>query len=93
MQKFAHGSVFLTCAHELSSGESLFHYQKHSSLTGCQGFTPVILDTQEAEIRRIMVLGQPRQIVCETLFQKYLTQKRARRVTQVVMYWPSSMRA
>jgi hypothetical protein len=26
--------------------------------------TPVILATQEAEIRRIMVRSQPRQIVC-----------------------------
>jgi hypothetical protein len=35
----------------------------------------VILDTQEAEIKRIMVQGQPRQIVCETPFQKQSTQK------------------
>jgi hypothetical protein len=31
---------------------------------------PVILATQEAEIRRIMVQSQPRQIVQETLSQK-----------------------
>jgi hypothetical protein len=31
---------------------------------------PVILATQEAEIRRIMVRSQPRQIVHETLSQK-----------------------
>jgi hypothetical protein len=43
---------------------------------------PVILATQEAEIRRIMVQGQPRQIVYETLFQKNPSQKRAGRVTQ-----------
>jgi hypothetical protein len=36
---------------------------------------PVILATQEAEIRRIRVRSQPRQIFHETLFQKYLTQK------------------
>jgi hypothetical protein len=30
---------------------------------------PVILDTQEAEIRRIIVESQPRQIVHKTLFQ------------------------
>jgi hypothetical protein len=29
--------------------------------------TPVILATQEAEIRRIKVQSQPRKIVCETL--------------------------
>jgi hypothetical protein len=35
-----------------------------------QWFMPVILATQEAEIRRIMVGGQPRQIVLQTLSQK-----------------------
>jgi hypothetical protein len=34
---------------------------------GHQWLTPVILATQEAEIRTIAVLSQPRQIVCETL--------------------------
>jgi hypothetical protein len=38
---------------------------------------PVILATQEAEIRRIKVEGQPRQIVLKTLSQKYPTQNRA----------------
>jgi hypothetical protein len=33
-------------------------------------FTPVILLTQEAEIRRIMVQSQPRQIVDENPSQK-----------------------
>jgi hypothetical protein len=38
----------------------------------------VILATQEAEIRRITVQNQPRQIVCETLSQKKKpSQKRA----------------
>jgi hypothetical protein len=37
--------------------------------------TPVILATQEAEIRRIVVRSQPRQIVHETLSQKYPIQK------------------
>jgi hypothetical protein len=37
---------------------------------------PVILATQEAEIKRIMVQSQRGQIVCETLTQKYLSQKR-----------------
>jgi hypothetical protein len=45
---------------------------------------PVILATQEAEIRRIVVISQPRQIVCETLSQKYPTQNRAGGVTQAV---------
>jgi hypothetical protein len=37
---------------------------------------PVVLATQQAEIRRITVQSQPRQIVHETLSQKYLIQKR-----------------
>jgi hypothetical protein len=34
---------------------------------GHQCFTPVILATQEAEVRRIAVRSQPGQIVYETL--------------------------
>jgi hypothetical protein len=37
---------------------------------------PVILATQEAEIRRIVVQSQPRQIVFKTLSQKYQTKKK-----------------
>jgi hypothetical protein len=36
---------------------------------------PVIVATQEAEIRRIPFQSQTRQIVCETLSQKYPSQK------------------
>jgi hypothetical protein len=36
---------------------------------------PVILATQEAEMRRIVVHSQPREIVHETLSRKYLTKK------------------
>jgi hypothetical protein len=36
---------------------------------------PVILATQEAEIRKIMVQSQPRKIVCEILSQKTHHQK------------------
>jgi hypothetical protein len=51
---------------------------------------PVILATQETEIKRIMVQSHPREIVCETLSQKYSTQKRADGVAQVVEYLPSN---
>jgi hypothetical protein len=40
-----------------------------------QWLKPVIPATQEAEIRRIMVQSQPRQIVRETLSQKTLHSK------------------
>jgi hypothetical protein len=36
---------------------------------------PIILATWEAEIRRIEIQSQPRQIVQETLSQKHPTQK------------------
>jgi hypothetical protein len=42
-----------------------------------QWLTPVNITIQNAEIMRIEVQGQPRQIVCETLSWKYPTQKRA----------------
>jgi hypothetical protein len=41
----------------------------------CWWLTPVIVTTQEAEIRRIAVLNYPGQIVSETLSQKHLSQK------------------
>jgi hypothetical protein len=41
------------------------------------------LATQEAEIRRIVVRSQPRQIVCETLSQISSLQKRVGGVAQV----------
>jgi hypothetical protein len=48
--------------------------------------TPVILATQEAEISRIVVQSQSRQIVCKTLSQKKKkkSQKRAGGVAQGV---------
>jgi hypothetical protein len=42
---------------------------------GCQWLIPVILATQEAEIRRIAVGSQPKQIVLKTLSQKKKSQK------------------
>jgi hypothetical protein len=44
--------------------------------------TPAILATQEAEIRWILVQGQPGQIVHKTLSQKTLHKKRAGGVAQ-----------
>jgi hypothetical protein len=55
--------------------------------------TPVILTTQEAEIRRIVVWSHPRQIVHKTLLQKTKkkpSQKRAGGVTQALSSSPST---
>jgi hypothetical protein len=59
----------------------------------CWWITPVILASQEAEIRRIVVQGPPRQIVQETLSQKYSTQKKAGGVAQVVECLPNKCEA
>jgi hypothetical protein len=40
-------------------------------MLGSQWFTPIILATQETDIRRILVRSQSRQIIHETLSQKY----------------------
>jgi hypothetical protein len=49
---------------------------------GRQWLIPVILDTQEAEIRRIVVRNQSRQIVREILSRKTLHKNRAGAVAQ-----------
>jgi hypothetical protein len=41
--------------------------EKRKKEAGCQWLTPVILATQEADIRRIIVQSQPKPIVLETL--------------------------
>jgi hypothetical protein len=46
--------------------------------------TPVILATQEAEIKRIVVQSQPGRILLETLPRKYSSQKKAGGVAQVL---------
>jgi hypothetical protein len=48
------------------------------------GHRPVILATQEAEIKRIMIQSQSRQHFFETLSQKNPPQKRADGVAQGV---------
>jgi hypothetical protein len=54
---------------------------------------PVILATQEAEIKRMVAPSQPGQIVQETLSKKYPTQKRASGVAEVVKHLPSKCEA
>jgi hypothetical protein len=48
---------------------------KNQKQARCQWLTSVILVTQEAEIRRIMVQSQPGQIVHETLSRKNSSEK------------------
>jgi hypothetical protein len=59
------------------TGDSLRHTSNNieHKLARCQWLTPVILATQEAEIRRIAVQSQPWQIVHKTLSQKYSSRK------------------
>jgi hypothetical protein len=47
--------------------------------------TPVIPGTQEAEIRKVSVWGQPKQLLWETLYQKKpFTKKKAGRMAQAL---------
>jgi hypothetical protein len=46
------------------------HLSKNSHLAKCQWLTPVILATQETEIRKITVLSQPGQIVLRPYLKK-----------------------
>jgi hypothetical protein len=48
---------------------------------------PVILATQEAEIRRIMVRSQLGLIVCETLSQKNPSPKKKRKEKRGLVDW------
>jgi hypothetical protein len=43
------------------------HFKFYSHGPGAGGLLPVILATQEAEIRTMAVRSHPREIVCETL--------------------------
>jgi hypothetical protein len=49
---------------------------------GCRWLTPVIPATQEAEIRRIKVRSQPRQIVSQDPISKTLHKNKAGGVAQ-----------
>jgi hypothetical protein len=69
---------------------------------GHRWLTPVILATWEVEISRITVLGQLREVVCETLSRKYPdthahtkipNTKRAGEVAQVAEHLPSNPEA
>jgi hypothetical protein len=67
-----------------SPKEEYWNALKTKHIAGCKRLTPVILAIPEAEIRRIAVRSQPRQIVHETLPQENPSQKRAGEVAQSV---------
>jgi hypothetical protein len=50
--------------------KSVFFFSQKNQRGGCPWLTPVVLSTQEAEIRRIAVRSQPGQIVRKTLSRK-----------------------
>jgi hypothetical protein len=54
---------------------------------------PVILATQGAEIRRVVVRSQPRQIVPKPLSPKYPTPERTGGAAQEVEYLPGKREA
>jgi hypothetical protein len=64
---------------------------KNTNISPCQWLKSVILATQEAEIRRILVQSQ--QVVYENLLWKKPNTKRAGRMVQVVKYLPSNHEA
>jgi hypothetical protein len=47
-------------------------YMKFSKRAGHPWLTPIIFASQKAEIRRITVQGQPREIIQEALCQKHI---------------------
>jgi hypothetical protein len=63
-------SRFLWCAPQV--------IRKNCTIKSFNRLTPVILATQETEIRRIMIQSQPGQIVCKTLSQKTYHKKLSR---------------
>jgi site-specific recombinase XerC len=64
--------------HKIQSSRPSFSNNKHTKVLTVarrQWLTPVILATQEAEIRRIKVQSQPGQIAHKTLSRKNSSQK------------------
>jgi hypothetical protein len=58
--------VIISSEHDMQVGTAILTLKKRK-LVRCLWFTPVILATKEAEIRRITDRSQLRQIVHETL--------------------------
>jgi hypothetical protein len=73
--KAALGSCSEVLGYFLPSSTSIL-WKKLLALAKHEWLTPVILATQEAEIRRITVWSQPVQIVHKTLSRRYPSQKK-----------------
>jgi hypothetical protein len=71
------------------NGRKLFAGLKTNLWAGHWWLTPIILATQEAEIRKIIVQTQPRQVIFKTLSQK---KKKKRPTTHTNKGWWSGLR-
>jgi hypothetical protein len=71
-------------SHKVSVAIQSAYKVQHGRL---QWLTPVILDTQEAEIRMIVVWSQPRQIVHKTLSWKYHSHTHTHTHTHTKGWW------
>jgi hypothetical protein len=81
----AWNSAFGFISNSLYLGANCLGFREKRTFAGRWWLTPVILATQEAEIRRTAIWSQVGQIVHMTLAQKNPSQKRAGGMAQ---YWP-----
>jgi hypothetical protein len=79
---YVHRGIFFSGVYEFLS-ECIFCLKIFLSESGAGGL-PIILATEEAEIRRMVLQSQPGQIVLKTLAQKNLSRKRTGGVAQGV---------
>jgi hypothetical protein len=80
------GSLVLEKSTVVSPTIICYHQKKKKNgKARCQWLTPVILATQEVEIRRIAVQSQHGKIVCELYLKRTLHTKRAGGVAQGVV--------
>jgi hypothetical protein len=77
----------------LTALQGLFNTTQMACLAGHQELMPVILATQEAELRRITGRGQPQENSSQDPISKTPSQKRAGGVNQVVEGLPTRCEA
>jgi hypothetical protein len=84
---FSHNNIIKSSTTYLAKvymKHDLLQFKKRAQQAGCRWLSPATLATQEAEIWRIGVRSQPRQIVRKTLSRKNPSQKRAGGVAEGV---------